>query len=1119
MASAIVANVTAARERFSNDLGGLMPVGRSALISILTSVLVLGSVTSISAGAVADGEDAAAKPASVADVQAVDDASAAEEVAATYDHDVIVSSSLTPTVSVVAKPDGTLERTEDTVPVRTQQDGTWVPVDTSLATDGTWLTPSATDTHVRFSRGGSDTLAQVQTETGAWVSESWPDGGSLPPPDVDGSTAVYPDVAPNVDLQLTATPSGMSEVLVVKTAEAAASPELREVELQLDGAKVTATQTGSTATTADGSSLSAASPTWWDSSHGGDSDGPGGDGSPRPVTHTTTSDGVTLDVAEITAHAPKYPLYVDPDWSAGDSAFWFDDAAYPTQSYLNGQYSAGYQSVGYAQQDGYTYVSRAFWQFDTAGLAGKHIVDAHFNAVATYSCGNATVQAWRYGVVGAGQNWNWDQGNQGQWRDHVSDASIPAVSGCAMAGKAVGWDVARAVDAVNGGTLQIGLRSATEGSISRKHFNQHASLTVSYNTPPSAPSGAAIASPQRSCGTSTSNAAGVNNKAQDLVLSSKTSDADNDTTHITYQVMRTTDADTAVFSKASSDAHGGVQTAEVPAGTLSDGNYMFRAKTWDRTEWSGWSSWCYFASDSHAPTAPSVAVPSGSHTVGTNMTVTVTASDSDVRGFSYWVAPSGSGTLTQPLSDAVDTSTGYASCAFSDGRVTYVCANSSHAATLTFAPVDTANTLWVWAIDRSGNVSAPGKVGGSANTDGGAAIIADADPRVGSTSGTTGHVWTGISDGSVTGAGTSASPTVIADDRASGSTGSSAPLPLTVDPSVNTAEPDSYPDKLKYPSTIMHLGDLVRINRFNGPDGHRASIAGGAPSGAHFEVTLGELVSSEADQPAGTNRIWSCRGDWGDRTLIGSSCPTGTDTSQLLGYGWASADDVPAGTTARHIWSCWTGSEYFDSTQSACEGKTVKNDLGYFALVGATRTSAAPIDTTKSYTVSAFMHLTSGASSHYNTAVSIDGETTSAFYLQYGDGNFRFCVKQQIDAPKTDCASPTGTVYTTAPTDGAWYFVTGVWDAANQEVRIYINASPGGSHSVAHSLGTGEAAVSGGLRVGGALSSGGPSDVFDGDIADVSITQGIATTGQLRLLMNQGTYAYADGERDQPTGG
>jgi len=1111
VASAIVANVTAARERFSNDLGGLMPVGRSALISLLTSVLVLGSITSLSAGAVADGEDAAATSASVADVTAADDASTAEQVAETYDHDVVVSSSLTPTVSVVAKSDGTLERTEDTVPVRTEQNGTWVPVDTSLEADGSWLTPSATDTHVRFSRGGSDTLAQVQTDSGAWVSESWPDGGALPVPEVDGSTALYADVVPNVDMQLTATPSGMSEVLVVKTAEAAASPELRQVELQLHGAKVTATQTGSTATTADGSSLSAASPTWWDSSHGGDSDGPGGDGSPRPVTHTTTSDGVALDVAAITTQASTYPLYVDPDWSAGDSAFWFDDAAYPGQSYLNGQYSAGYQSVGYAQQDGSTYVSRAFWQFSTAGLAGKHIVDAHFNAVATYSCGNATVQAWRYGVVGAGQNWNWDQANQGQWRDHISDASIPAVSGCAMAGKAVGWDVARAVDAVNGGTLQIGLRSAAEGSISRKHFNQHASLTVLYNTPPSTPSGATIASPQRSCGTSTSNAAGVNNKAQDLVLSSKTSDADNDLTHITYQVMRATDPDTAVFTKASADARGGVQTAEVPAGTLSDGNYMFRGKTWDKTEWSGWSSWCYFTSDSHAPAAPAVSVPTGAHTVGTNMTVTVTATDSDVRGFSYWVAPDGSGTLTQPLSDAVSTSTGYASCAFSDGLVTYVCSNSSHAATLTFAPVDTANTLWVWAIDRAGNVSAPGKIGGSNDVDGGAAIIADPDPRVGSTAGAAGHVWTGISDGSVTGAGTSASPTVIADDRVSGGTGAAASLPLTVDPSVGTAQPDTFPADVKYPSTIMHLGDLVRINRFNGPDGHRATIAGGAPSGAHFEITLGELVSSGADQPAGTNKIWSCRADWGDRTLIGSACPTGTDTSQLLGYGWASADDIPAGATPRHVWSCWTGTEYFDSNQSTCEGKTVKNDLGYFALVGATHTDAAPIDTTKSYTVSAFLHPTSGAAGHYNTAVSIDGDTTSAFYLQYGGDNFRFCVKQQTEAAKTDCASPTGTDYSSAPTKDAWYFVTGVWDAANQEARIYINASPGGSHSVAHLLGTGETAVSGGLRVGGALSSGGPSDAFDGDIADVSITQGVATLTQLGLLMKQGTYAYADG--------
>jgi len=1081
-----------------------MPQGRALLAALASSALVVSAL-------VVSATPAAAADATTSDARSADDTATAQVIATTYGHEVTVDGATTPTELVTAMPDGSMTLTEDSLPVRTEQDGDWVPVDPTLRSDGDWLSPAATDTHVRFSRGGDDALAQVRTDSGNWVTETWPDGGALPVPRVDGATATYEDVLPDVDLRLTATASGMSEVLVVQSAEAAVDPDLQQVELELHGATLSTTQTGSTATTADGSTLTSSTPTWWDSSHGGDASGPGGAGSPRPVEHDAQADTLTLDVAAVTAASPQYPVYVDPDWSAGQNAFWFDDNAYPTQSYLNGQYSAGYQSVGYAVQDGRTYMSRAFWQFSTSALAGKTITSAHFNAVATYSCGSNNIQAWRYGVVGAGQNWNYDQANQGQWRDHISDAYVAGVSGCDMAGKSYGWDVTRGVQAVAGGTLQIGLRADNEGALSRKHFNQGASLTVEYNAAPNVPTGLTILAPTRACGTSVAGAAWVNNSAQDLVFAVNASDPDGGVMHTTYQVMRSTDPDTAVWSKASATTEGGRQSVTVPKKTLSNGSYMWRAKTNDGAQWGGWTGWCYFTADDKAPARPTVTVGSTHRVVGTPTTVTVSSKDTDVRGFEYFVSYDDGGSKTQPLSDAVGTATGYHDCTFEDGIVSYVCADANHSATITFAPQDTTSTLWVWAIDRAGNVSEQAATDDVDTTDGldddGVSADADPDPRVGSGTGTAGHVWTGLTDGAVTGNGTSGSPTVIADDRAAGGTGTSTRLPLTVDPSVSTSTPGDFPGQLG--TTVLREPDLVRINRFNGSGGHRAAVSGSAPSGTHYESTLGEITSATATKPTGASTLTSCIGSWGDQTTTGS-CPSGTTSKTVLGYSWGSAADVPPGATARQIWSCWSGTDWFDSSSSTCENHTVRASLGYFASLGPSTTAAAPVSTTQSYTVSAWMKLSAGAEGHSNTAVSIDGDTTSAFYLQYIGGTFRFCVKQQTDSPATDCATPTGVDYSTVPGNDTWYFVTGIWDAGNGEARILISASPSGSHAVAHALASGEKPVTGGLRVGGALSSGGPSDAFDGQIASPAITQGVASLEQLRLLMNQGTYGYAN---------
>ena len=130
---------------------------------------------------------------------------------------------------VYAQPDGTFEAVEHLRPVRTRQDGKWVDIDTALRkrADGT-VSPAAAAVGLAFSGGGTGPMATM-VKAGRKLSFSWP--GTLPAPALSGATATYTDVIAGVDLQLNADADGFSDVLVVKTRQAATGPGTRPAEV------------------------------------------------------------------------------------------------------------------------------------------------------------------------------------------------------------------------------------------------------------------------------------------------------------------------------------------------------------------------------------------------------------------------------------------------------------------------------------------------------------------------------------------------------------------------------------------------------------------------------------------------------------------------------------------------------------------------------------------------------------------------------------------------------------------------------------------------------------------------------------------------------------------------
>lgn len=629
-------------------------------VVIGAAVILPAAVLLFSAGASADTTSSSP---SVADAASAPDAVTAAAIATQYGHPVVIDADYTQTREVAANPDGTETVTESSEPTRVEQDGVWTPIDTDLAlgADGSWA-PQASAAPVEFSAGGSTALARVQSESGSWLSESWP-GGSLPTPTVSGSVATYPEVYPGVDLRLSATPTGMSEVLVVKNAQAALDPQLAAVNIGVSGATLSATPgTGSTGAT-DGSTAATASnglispsPSWWDSAGvGAGPAGPGGNGVPMPVPDTVSSSSYSVNVAAVAQQSGvTFPVYVDPSF---DQANWaYVDNAYPAQSYWNGSGSTdGRAHVGFIDgaesDDGRDHVTHSFWTFDLSGIAGTDVLDSHFNAteVWSYSCSTtAYVDLYQVGAISSSTTWN----NQPTWQEYEAHSNNAYGYSTDCPANTVGFEVQSAIQHkadIGADTITFGLRAHDEtNKESWKKFKGAATLTMRINHLPSVPGSLTVTDCGFTCGDTY-----VYTPDANPVLYAKSSDADGDTLKYEFQVQQnqsgtwTTIVDhTTGQTWAAGDRAQWTETQQ----DLTDGSYRYHVQASDGTDWStGYSDWFPFTVDRTAPSAP-VLSPSGglstskdsvTGTVGVTLeSITITPKASDnAYGYAYAIYP------------------------------------------------------------------------------------------------------------------------------------------------------------------------------------------------------------------------------------------------------------------------------------------------------------------------------------------------------------------------------------------------------------------------------------------------------------------------------------------------
>lgn len=636
---------------------------------------------------------------------------AAQQLAVTTGAEVVVDDLTTPTELTTALPDGTMQYEAASVPVRVKQNDAWVPVDLDLALNDAWFEPEASAMPVRFSAGGSDTLAQVFTE-GEWVSEVWPHG-DLPSPVIDGDTATYGEVFPDVDLKLVATRTGMASIYVVKSERAAMSAGLADLHVRIDGAQIEETASGTAvAETENGAQLHSGQPLWWDSSGGGTFREPGVEAPTIPVTHSVETDRVSMDVGdsverhETTSDAEvTYPIFVDPDWSSGISASWYTDAAYPNQSYL----SAGASDVLRVGIYG-SYRSDMFFQFPLSAVAGKVVTSARLNTtqVAVAASGAQAIAVHTYGPKTAGFTWNqeqaWNAAGTGGWGGTLDQKTPGTWGGPAVA---VGWNVTNGVKAKLGASkIQFAFTYASPTAPSRRHYSRAATLIVSYNSLPSTPTSPTMTSPPRACGTVSAPAAVGSSSVTARV---NQTDPDPGNVGTNFYLVVAGAGSTVIQTKSTGLGAKGAKSATFTG--LSDGvTYAWRARGKDATHSStSYSAWCYFKVDLTKPAAPTVTAPPGAtFTVGDGVDLSV-AGASDVAGYVYWVTPEQqmSPAPAVPVDGTVKTTTALPACnGVVSTTVRWACASGATPAILTVAPTDSLSTLWVSAYDKAGNQSA-----------------------------------------------------------------------------------------------------------------------------------------------------------------------------------------------------------------------------------------------------------------------------------------------------------------------------------------------------------------------------------------------------------------------------
>jgi hypothetical protein len=672
---------------------------------------------------------------------------------------VPVPSQTTATSTTMALPDGKFAMTTYVMPVRVRQHGAWVPISAALRrnADGTY-SPAATPSGLALSGGGAGPFAVLTSPSGKRVSMTF--GFRLPVPSVSDATAVYANVLPGVDLDVTATDQGgFDEVLVIKNAAAAADPALRQLRIATaaTGLTVRTDAAGNMTASPPGGSpqFVAAPPQMWDS--GAPSDRSRASDSESTATASSAASPaigahvaaiglravpgalvLTLDQQMLSSRSTEYPVFADPvvnPVSSGTAGYVEVQQGCPTYNTwdtaeTNGE-GTGYQNDPGSACEG---MYRSFFQLNTTNLNSTMVVSsATLLTTETYGSDQTCSHTWPVtaewtGGIQDGTDWD----NQPAIQSSIQ-TMWPKTAWCGA--QDVDFNVTSAMQTTaehnyTQWTFMLygdetvhpdsSCSPSTEYNCGFMRFKNNPSVTTVFDIAPSVPANTTTtpapvddgAATGPGCGSSPvgwigATALGANNGSQVTLNSTVTSNITGEQVRAQYTLWD----NSATSAAADSDVVASPDSAYVASGlaadaqvgiTLQNGHaYAWQVDAYDGTLSSAESPVCHFDVDTTPPTSPTVSSsafpPSGSNPKPPPTTGT-------------------SGTFSFASTDPAPT-TGCASACLSSGVAYYQYSfntpvPASGASTVT--PGKTVpytagqwgtNVLYVDAMDNAGNVS------------------------------------------------------------------------------------------------------------------------------------------------------------------------------------------------------------------------------------------------------------------------------------------------------------------------------------------------------------------------------------------------------------------------------
>ncbi|MEU6994660.1 LamG-like jellyroll fold domain-containing protein [Streptomyces sp. NPDC046465] len=516
------------------------------------------------------------------------------------------------------------------------------------------VAPKATAVGLAFSGGGAAPLVRM-TKAGRALELSWPT--RLPEPRLEGDTATYADVLPDVDLRMGAQEDGFTQLLVVKSAKAAHSSELAELRLKLnaDGMDVREAAGGGLEALDKGAKspvFEAPTPVMWDSStSNADARQPGVKVRKRYAAAERSEEGQhpkgeravaeSGKLAQVGVEVPDsgkelvlkpdadvlkgkdttYPVFIDPQWYSPRAAAWTMASKYwagSPQWKFNGDHTAGlgYCNWSYCKPHD---TKRLFYRIPVSKFAGKSILSAEFVVRNTWSasCDARSVELWQTKDISSSTTWN-SQNASGFWKKQLKSQSFAhGYNGCAS--KDAEFDVKSAVQSAannRDSTMTFGMQAGSESDrYGWKRFSDKAFLRVKYNRPPpqmkmsqlSMEYGGVCKRPDKAARVRTLGKI----KAKDVT------DPDKDSVSVQFQAKWDTGDGKGLIARwkparTSAKKSGASFSVSLPKSIPANKTVHWYVRSYDGAQYSPWShagdpTGCYFVYDTSVPKAPSLA--------------------------------------------------------------------------------------------------------------------------------------------------------------------------------------------------------------------------------------------------------------------------------------------------------------------------------------------------------------------------------------------------------------------------------------------------------------------------------------------------------------------------------